>query len=107
MPDQPSSRIGSTRTPYPAWYAVSARYPTLSRSSPLTSVSHQAKCTRSPASRGRAARQASTSRSCRLFHWSAAGRVSRSQYHCTIAASTSEVGVSALYSNSFAGPVPS
>jgi hypothetical protein len=52
-------------------------------------------------------RHPSTRRSCREFHWSSSGWVSCSQYHWTIALSTRLVGVSALYSSSFAGPVPS
>src|SRR5664280_3747418 len=41
------------------------------------------------------------------LNWSRLGKVSCSQYHCATAASTSEVGVSALYSRSFGGPAPS
>lgn len=51
--------------------------------------------------------QAATRRSWREFHWSAPGNRSSIQNHWGEAASTSEVGVSALYSRSFAGPVPS
>ena len=58
--------------------------------------------------RGIFVRQASTSRSCREFHWSAPGKRSSIQNHCGLAASTREVGVSALYSSILAGlPGPS
>jgi hypothetical protein len=38
------------------------------------------------------------------LNWSLPGNRSSSQYHWAIAASTSEVGVSALYSSSFGAP---
>ena len=40
------------------------------------------------------------------FHWSSDPWVSLSQFHCRIDASSSVVGVSALYSSSLAGPSP-
>src|SRR5437764_10552846 len=42
--------------------------------------------------------------SCSEFHWSSSGKTSVFQCHCRIDASSSVVGVSALYSSSFAGP---
>ncbi|CAM5582689.1 hypothetical protein SHIRM173S_08489 [Streptomyces hirsutus] len=78
------------------------------RSSPSTSAEEWAKYSGLPGGRSAACRrQASTRRSCREFHWSAPGNRSSIQNHWGEAASTREVGVSALYSSSFAGPVPS
>ncbi len=51
--------------------------------------------------------QRSTSCSWIEFHWSSPGWVSFNQFHCRIEASSRVVGVSALYSSSFAGPLPS
>ena len=52
-------------------------------------------------------RHASISRSWIELNWSASGFTSFSQYHWITAASYSAVGVSALYSSSLGGPLPS
>jgi hypothetical protein len=70
-------------------------------------MSVQEKCTGPDGIRLASAFQPSTSFSCNEFHWSSPGCVSCSQYHWMIELSTRLVGVSALYSSSFAGPVPS
>ena len=76
-------------------------------SSPDSSSLDQHTCTRRSCNPAPILAHAPTSRSCRLFHWSASGRVSSSQYHWTMLASTRAVGVSALYSSSFGGHEPS
>src|ERR1035441_5252124 len=48
-----------------------------------------------------------TSRSCRELNWSRLGKQSCSQYHWMTAASSSPVGVSALYSSNLGGFTPS
>ena len=52
-------------------------------------------------------RHLATSLSCRLLNWSALGKTSSFQAHWITAASSREVGVSQLNSNSFGGWVPS
>jgi hypothetical protein len=42
-------------------------------------------------------------RSCSELNWSRRGKVTWSQYHCKTAASSRQVGVSALYSSSLGG----
>ncbi|CNI18568.1 Uncharacterised protein [Mycobacterium tuberculosis] len=79
-------------------------------SSPVVSTPDQVKCNSLLGNRSRTTFQRSTSCSCSEFHWShlsLSGNLSLSQYHCRIAASSSVVGVSALYSNSTAGRRPS
>ena len=73
-------------------------------SSPVVSPPDQVKCSSLPGNRSRISPQRSTSFSCSEFHWSSSGCRSVFQFHWMIDASTSEVGVSALYSNSLAGP---
>ncbi len=76
-------------------------------SSPVVSACDQQKCT---SLRGRSAAIAvhcATSFSCSEFHWSWSPKTSLSQYHWQMLASSSVVGVSALYSSSLAGPDPS
>src|SRR5437870_46568 len=48
-----------------------------------------------------------TSLSCRELNWSQPGFMSSSQYHCATADSSSDVGVSALYSSILGGDWPS
>jgi hypothetical protein len=57
--------------------------------------------------RARRFRQRSISFSWIELNWSRAGFTSSSQYHCTTAASSSAVGVSALYSSILGGEAPS
>ena len=90
----------------PAWSAVSRRYATVIHSSPEVSASEWARCSTGPIRRA-CWRQLETSRSCSEFHWSRSGCRSCSQYHCATEDSISPVGVSALYSYSWAGPCPS
>ena len=80
------------------------------RSSSLSAA--QVKCTGVPSDHVTAnARQLAMSFSCSELNWSASGFVGRifcsSQRHCATDASSSAVGVSALYSRSFGGPLPS
>ena len=70
------------------------------------------KCTGVPSDHVTAnARQLAMSFSCSELNWSASGLRGRifcsSQRHCATDASSSAVGVSALYSRSFGGPLPS
>ena len=90
----------------PAWSAVSRRYATVIHSSPEVSASEWARCSTGPIRRA-FLRQAATSRSCSEFHWSRSGWTSCTQYHWATEDSISPVGVSALYSYSWAGPWPS
>ena len=76
-------------------------------SSPVGSACDQQKCASLRGSFAAISPQRSTSFSCSEFHWSSSGWTSLSQYHWQIDASSSVVGVSALYSISFAGPEPS
>lgn len=105
---QPISSMEIQSVSSPACFAVSFRYATVIRSSPSSSTEECAKYSGLPGgSSADCFRQESTRRSCREFHWSAPGNRSSIQNHCGEAASTSEVGVSALYSRSLAGPLPS
>ncbi|CAM5356495.1 hypothetical protein SALBM135S_09506 [Streptomyces alboniger] len=105
---QPMSSMEMDSVARPACSAVSLRYATVIRSSPSSSAAEWAKYSGPPGGSSAACfRQASTRRSCREFHWSAPGKRSSIQNHCGLAASTREVGVSALYSSILAGPVPS
>ncbi len=79
----------------------------VSQSSPSVSPRECAKCTGPGGNRCFWRCQDAIRRSWREFHWSASGKRSSSQNHCGPAASIREVGVSALYSKSLAGPVPS
>ncbi len=77
-------------------------------SSPVVSEPDQVKCTSEPGRPDLISVQRSTSFSCSEFHWSSSGGwTSLSQYHCNSDASSSVVGVSALYSSIFAGAGPS
>ena len=91
----------------PAWSAVSRKYMQVMSSSPESSSSWWANHTVASARRGRIAFHARMSRSCTEFHWSSSGWVSCSQYHWAMELSTRPVGVSALYSSSLAGLIPS
>src|SRR5438045_3470130 len=74
---------------------------------PSSASSMEQKSMRRPGRYGVSSFQSATSRSWIELNWSLLGDTSCSQYHCTTAASRSDVGVSALYSRSLGGCAPS
>src|SRR5437763_10757873 len=95
--------MGKIAASNPPCCAVSCRYVTVIPSS-ASSIEHRS--IRRPGRYDPKYFHTATRRSCNELNWSRFGKQSCNQYHWITAASSSDVGVSALYSSSFGGSTP-